>query len=67
MRYAKERPVENMREKPDIDCDTCVEKKKGCREASSGSFCTRWRSREAEKEGTDPAQAWARGDEDVVL
>ena len=67
MKYAKETPVENLREKPDMDCDTCAERKEGCEQASSGHFCTRWRSRQAEKEGPDPAQAWARGDEGVVL
>ena len=67
MKYAKEAPVENLRDKPDVDCDTCAEKRKGCAQASSGHFCTRWHSREAEPEGKDPAQAWARGDEDVIL
>lgn len=62
MKYAKADATENRAEKPEPDCDTCV-RRNGCARAQSGSFCTQWRSREAEPEGKDPNAAWLRGDE----
>ena len=52
------------REKPEPDCDTCA-KRKECDKAQSGRFCTGWRTREEEREGIDPNEAWTRGDGDA--
>lgn len=47
------------------DCCTCAERKT-CPQASEGSFCTRWHSREPEPRGADPNQLWEQG-EDVAF
>lgn len=62
--FGREKATENLREKPEPDCDTCMERT-GCDRALSGSFCTRWRTRETEREGIDPNEAWTRGDGDA--
>ena len=43
-------------------CETCAERKT-CEMYQENSFCTRWHSRDPEKEGVDPNEAWKRGDE----
>lgn len=47
---------------PDIDCDTCIHRKE-CERACSGSFCTKWASREPRDRGPNPAEEWARGED----
>ena len=44
------------------DCCTCAERAT-CERYQEGSFCTRWHSRDPEKQGIDPNVAWMRGDE----
>lgn len=60
MKRIRDRSVRD--DKPDLDCSVCVLRKKGCRQAAEGTFCTRFRSAETEPEGTDPNAAWRRGD-----
>ena len=43
------------------DCCTCAERKT-CERFQENSFCTRWHSEDPEKQGTDPNEAWIRGD-----
>ena len=43
------------------DCCTCI-KRKGCEMYAENSYCTRWQGKEPEPEGTDPNEAWMRGD-----
>lgn len=59
----KRRAGRNYQEEntPDMDCGTCVRKNE-CDRRAEGSFCTRWRGSEPEPKGTDPNQAWRRGE-----
>lgn len=43
------------------DCCTCAERS-SCARFLEGSWCTKWHSRDPEKQGIDPNQAWIRGD-----
>ena len=43
------------------DCSTCIHRKT-CERYAENSFCGRWQSRQPEPEGTDPNEAWKRGD-----
>ena len=56
--------VRNLREEQAQapDCCTCAERKT-CEKFAENSFCTKWHSRDPEKEGVDPNEAWKRGDD----
>lgn len=53
--------AKEAREGTDVDCSTCIERQ-ACPRAAQNSFCTRWRSSDPAREGTDPNDAWRRGD-----
>lgn len=53
--------MENTRAKP--DCSTCW-KAPECWLAQPGTFCTKYQSKEPERDSADnPAQKWSHGDE----
>ena len=59
---ARRKSQEAAAEKKGPDCATCIDRG-DCRKAQAGHFCPRWRSEEPEKEGTDPNEAWMRGEQ----
>lgn len=62
MRQGEAKPARRFDDTPEVDCDVCI-RRTGCERAASGSFCTRFASREAPDRGPGPMAGWSTGED----